>query len=79
LSKWYSLESVPKDGTNVILWVPDEDRRPFDTGQCHCGFYDSALDGYFNSSGEEIYPICWHRAISGPDSADDISFEAEEQ
>jgi hypothetical protein len=79
LSKWYSLESVPKDGRDVMFWVQSDGHGPIGVGDVVLGSYDSILDCYYDGNGDDIEPICWRELPSGPASADDISFEAEEQ
>jgi hypothetical protein len=78
LSKWYSLDSVPKDGREVLFWVPDADDQPFEDGEIETGTYDAVLSEYLGRMGELIAPICWRELPSGPASTDDISFERDE-
>jgi hypothetical protein len=78
LSTWYSLDSVPKDGREVLFWLPDGDGDPFDEGDVRVGFYDAVLDCYFDVAGDPIGPICWRELPNGPASAADLSFERDE-
>jgi hypothetical protein len=79
LSGWLSLDSVPKDGTEALFWVPDDEDGPIEEGRVVVGYYDSPLDGYFNAAtGDPIEPICWRRVPRGPRSAAEISFGPEE-
>jgi hypothetical protein len=78
LSGWLSLDSVPKDGTEVLFWMPDDDDGPIETGRVVLGRYDAAIHGYFDSSFDEILPVCWQRAPKGPSGTEEISFELEE-
>jgi hypothetical protein len=78
LSKWYSLDSVPKDGRAVLFWVPEVDADLFEEGRVVVGWYDAVLDEYFDFSGDLSTPICWRELPNGPASAADISFERDE-
>jgi hypothetical protein len=78
LSGWLSLDSVPKDGTEVLFWVPDNDEGPIHEGRVVLGRYDAAIDAYFGSSFDEILPVCWQRAPEGPSGTEEISFRREE-
>jgi hypothetical protein len=78
LSDWLSLDSVPKDGTEALFWVPDDDDGPIENGRVVLGRYDAAIDAYFGSSFDEILPVCWQRAPKGPSGTEEISFELEE-
>jgi hypothetical protein len=75
MSNWRSLECVPKDRTDVLLWVPDIGARPYDEGIVVVGYYDSPLDGYFNAAtGDPIEPICWMPTPRGPRNLEDIQW-----
>jgi hypothetical protein len=82
LSEWLSLDSVPKDGTEALFWVPDDDDGPIETGRVVLGHYDAAIDGYFASNfdrlTDEILPVCWRRVPRGPSGTEEISFRPEE-
>jgi hypothetical protein len=78
LSNWLSLDSVPKDGTEALFWVPDDDDGPIENGRVVLGRYDAAIDAYFDSSLDEILPVCWQRVPKGPSGTEEISFELEE-
>lgn len=75
MSNWRSLESVPKDGTDVLFWVPDVQARVFDKGEVVVGWYDAALDQYFDITGDLSEPICWAPVPPGPRSMEDIQWK----
>jgi len=56
---WFWLESVPKDGREVLFWATEHEDAPFTEGACVIGHYDSVLDFFQNQAGDEIYPYCW--------------------
>jgi hypothetical protein len=75
MSEWRSLESVPKDGTQVLFWASDDDYAVFDGGgYVELGRYDAALDSYCNTAGDEVLPICWMYVPRGPRSMEDIQW-----
>ena len=79
MARWRSLESVPKDRTDVLLWCPQEDAKPFGLGTVVIGEYVAGLDCYLDDSGYDIQPICWRPLPSGPESPGDIDFERNDE
>lgn len=75
MARWFGLDSVPKDGTEVLFWVPEYDAYPFGDGSSVTGRYDAPLGYYIDVHGDEILPVCWTPYPRGPRSTDEISFE----
>lgn len=58
---WEMLETVPKDGTRVLFYLPPwelVDPRPED-GSMVSGWYDSVLDEYLMDGGRIIGATHW--------------------
>jgi hypothetical protein len=72
MSRWRFLDSVPKDGTPVLFWVPRNDDNPLGEGVAVSGSYDAVLGTYSDGNGEDIYPIGWLPCPSGPRSMADF-------
>ena len=72
---WFWLESVPKDGREVLFWATEHEDAPFTEGACVIGHYDSVLDFFQNQAGDEIYPYCWQELPRGPQRADEMVYE----
>jgi hypothetical protein len=72
MSRWRFLDSVPKDGTQVLFWVPEDDAQPLRDGSVVSGSYDAILDSYSDGNGEDISPIGWLPCPTGPRSMADF-------
>lgn len=72
MSRWRFLDSVPKDGTTVLFWVPSDDSNPLDDGKATLGHYSAGLDCYFDSEFHDTKPIAWQPCPRGPRSLEEI-------
>jgi hypothetical protein len=69
---WEMLETVPRDGSQVLFWVPENENDPFGNGEVCLGRYDAPLDYYIDGNGDEIEPIAWMNPPRGPNSIFDL-------
>jgi hypothetical protein len=67
MNGWSYLEEVPRDGTQVLFFIPEDDRSPLGPeGRIVSGRYDAALDDYLDDAGDLIEPTVWRPMIRSP-------------
>jgi hypothetical protein len=67
MNGWSYLEEVPRDGTQVLFFIPEDDRSPLGPeGRIVSGRYDAALDDYLDDAGDLIEPTVWRPMIRPP-------------